>query len=281
MRLPDLQFNELSCTPLATDAAGARERVQSVIDTFKELSLCGVRGIRCSVPIDQISLTATEHLNDFFNRQDNRPHANYLRPLLRYPFIEDADPHAAQYAEWGFTITLNGEKQTPSGLAAAYLQSALAVGFPSCDFWRNHAHTLSVTRGAGTEDMAVICLSLPTHVQTQEVRDWITRHTPESPLKESVILPEEKRIHLRDDHGKDKLSDLARRLTQSPYVIEVINSLPFNPSAHDRIGQCHPDGKIELRIPIAEDDRGLGVIVQTTGGTLSETERIAEKLRNM
>jgi hypothetical protein len=280
MLLPDLQFNELSCTPLATDAVGAHQRVQSLIATFKTIAQKGVRGIRCPLSIDQIRLTEHETLNDFFNNPHNRLFINYLRPLLRYPFIDDETDAERDYSAWTFSTLVDGTPCAASGLAAAHLTDSLAIGFCSCYFWRkNYRHSLSINKGTCVKTVTVICLSTPTHIKTQEVADWITRYTPDSPLLPCHVSPDQKPIKLRDDHGQDILLALAKKLTHSPYVTKVINSLPFNPSARTRIEYCHSDGKIELRIP--EDDRGLGLIVQTTGRTLRETERIAETLKDL
>ena len=281
MMLPDLQFNELSCMPEAEDVAGAYQRVKSLIDTFKAIEPKGISCIRCSLSVDQIHLTKYETLNDFFNKQNNRLLANYLRRLLRYPFIDDATEKADQYSTWTFSITLDNEVCKSDGLAAAHLTDSMAIGFPSCDFWKNYyLHALSIRKATDAVPVTVpvICLSVPEHTETKEVAVWFERHTPYSPLQEYFGR---KTIHLRDDHGKDKLIIFAKRLIKSPYVMGVINSLPFNPSARDNIEHCHPDGKIELRIPVSEDDRGLGLVVQTTGRTLSETERISGELRNM
>ena len=88
---------------------------------------------------------------------------------------------------------------------------------------------------------------------------------------------EKKRIRLRDDHGKDTLMDFAKRITLSPFVREVVNSLPYNPGQTEPIKKCHDDGKIEIVLP--KTDRGLGLVVQSTGHDIGQTESIADLLK--
>lgn len=102
---------------------------------------------------------------------------------------------------------------------------------------------------------------------------------------ESVILehlpkdytePSKKKINIRDDHGKDKLQAVADKLTRSPFVVEVVNSLPFNPRLNNPIRRITDDGKVEL--VMTKTDAGYGLCVQTTGRNKKETGAIARIL---
>lgn len=65
------------------------------------------------------------------------------------------------------------------------------------------------------------------------------------------------------DLGKDVLKQFAGKLVHSPYVVKIINSLPFNPNEKHFIKQIYPDGKVEF--VLTRTDEGFGCIVQTTG----------------
>ena len=54
----------------------------------------------------------------------------------------------------------------------------------------------------------------------------------EPELIECNLRAEDKEIVLRDDHGIDDLTNFSKRLIRCPYVIKVVNSLPFN--SHER-----------------------------------------------
>lgn len=91
------------------------------------------------------------------------------------------------------------------------------------------------------------------------------------------IIQTEKKIHLRDDHGKNILGKFCNKLISSPYVCEVINSMPFNPGNRGFIHAIRENGIIEIVLPWT--DEGLGVVVKTTGRNRRETEKIAELLK--
>jgi len=95
-------------------------------------------------------------------------------------------------------------------------------------------------------------------------------------LISSTLAPKQKEIHLRDDHGKDKIKEFATRLLQSEYVVSVINSLPFNPRATNLIRKTYADGRIEM--VMYWEDKGLGLVIQTTGRNIHETNEIAKIL---
>ncbi|BAZ66651.1 CRISPR-associated protein, APE2256 family [Fischerella sp. NIES-4106] len=88
---------------------------------------------------------------------------------------------------------------------------------------------------------------------------------------------QKKQIHLRDDHGKDKLQAFAEDICGSPYVKKIINSLPFNPKQTNPIRRTKPNGIIEF--VLTWTDQGLGLCIQTTGRNLAETNTIAIHLK--
>lgn len=88
---------------------------------------------------------------------------------------------------------------------------------------------------------------------------------------------DQKIINIRDDHGKDTLEKFAKKLCNSPYVIKVINSLPFNPQQKTPIRRSKTNGIIEF--VLTRTDAGLGICIQTTGRNLAETNTIALHLQ--
>ncbi len=96
----------------------------------------------------------------------------------------------------------------------------------------------------------------------------------EPELIETDLQVEDKRISLRHDHGMDVLTEFSKRLIRCPYVIGVINSLPFNPSERKFIRKIRDDGLIEIVLPWT--DQKYGVVVKTTGRNIRETKRIGE-----
>lgn len=66
--------------------------------------------------------------------------------------------------------------------------------------------------------------------------------------------------------------DFSKRLIRCPYVVGVINSLPFNSHERRFIKKIREDGLLEIVLPWT--DEGYGVVVKTTGRTIKETEKI-------
>lgn len=96
----------------------------------------------------------------------------------------------------------------------------------------------------------------------------------EPELIETDLRVEDKRISLRHDHGMDVLTEFSKRLVRCPYVVGVINSLPFNPSERKFIRKIRDDGLIEIVLPWT--NQKCGVVVKTTGRNIKETKRIGE-----
>ncbi|MCS6958626.1 MAG: putative CRISPR-associated protein [Pseudanabaenaceae cyanobacterium SKYGB_i_bin29] len=95
-------------------------------------------------------------------------------------------------------------------------------------------------------------------------------------IHKDYTKPSQKRICIRHDHGEEILGQVARKLCQSPYVKEIINSLPFNTRWVNPIRRIYDNGKLEL--VLTRTDQGLGLCVQTTGKNKAETGAIARLL---
>ena len=81
---------------------------------------------------------------------------------------------------------------------------------------------------------------------------------------------------MRDDHGKKELTDFWNRIAKNEYIVSCLNSLPFNRTQREFIKEIYPDGKIEL--VLVWEDKGYGMVIQTTGKGISQTRKIAEIL---
>lgn len=93
-------------------------------------------------------------------------------------------------------------------------------------------------------------------------------------IPQDDTLPEKKKIKLSDDHhGNDTLLTFSKKLCQSPYVVEIVNSLPFNPHSKTVIRKVHDNGLIEFILTWT--DAGFGVCIKTTGRNQAETNTIA------
>ena len=107
--------------------------------------------------------------------------------------------------------------------------------------------------------------------------DWLLSTQPVQ-LAQCARVPNEKRINLAGDHhGRNELLSFCNRLVASPYVCEIVNSLPFQPGNRRFIHAVRKNGIIEIVLPWT--DEGFGVVVKTTGRNMRETQKIAEILK--
>jgi hypothetical protein len=271
--MTDMIFNELSLKPLCATKTECFNRIKDFIETYNAAKQFKFNRIRIVDALDEIMLSATGYtLNDFCC--ENKTLGTLLRGLLRHPFIEDDSKEEERFIENTFYINEQGEKLKAYGLAAVYLYSTIGIGFASDNYWKEFAHKL-IIEGKEEQITTVLCASMPEHFESDEFRLWLDENV-EVELIESDLPVEKKKIDLRDDHGKDILLNFSKKILKSPYVLSVINSLPFNPYQRNFIKKFYPIGKIE--IVLTDTDRGLGIVIETTGRNLKETQVIAEIL---
>ena len=266
----DLIFNELSETPISFNKAEAYKRVEVFINTYKSINnkFPDFNRIRFEKGYESINLLNNYTLNDFC--KENRLFGDLLRGLYRSPYIDDQSPQEDTFIEKTFVFNKKGIDVDTYGLVVAYINSVPAIGFLSETFWQNYKYELSVNG----KNEHVYCLSKSEHIIKEDVVSYIENKLPVNLVKSSKSFKDKPKPVLRDDHGKNTLLKFSYKLYQSDYVECVINSLPFNSACKNFIRKTYPDGKIE--IVLTKTDKGLGIIIQTTGRNIRETNRIAE-----
>lgn len=244
---------------------------------------------------NELSIEGKEHIS----RASVLAFAKVYRALLKYEIttcrIDSEDNHKLHQMIQGMPDFLNisnfyfaffrspyesekVEKEQDAFLEHQWLYNGKScIGFPLAAIFNSAA--LSIYESDWSE--ALICISKDSAAET--VRNISTEqhvdiHIPqiqvsaEPELEESDLRIEDKKISLRDDHGKDVLMDFSKRLIKCPYVEGVINSLPFNSHERRFIKKIREEGLIEIVLPWT--DKGYGVVVKTTGRTIKETEMI-------
>lgn len=267
-----LIFNELSVLSPCSRPESAYNVLSRFSKTYETAESFGFKGVKFDTPFDKIRLTDDISLNDIQTKPSFRHFYDYMLTLATYPMIEPNSEIERRYSENDFHVVIEDDMFIAYGLGTAYLYETIGISFSHLNYWaENYRHNLIVT---GTEKgtYTVLALSSPEHCQTSEFGSYISTHTPVV-LRKCNLSPEKKPMHLRNDHGKDKLKDLWERLRNSPYVCALINSTPYKPTARNFIDKVKSNGQIE--IVLTDIDKGLGIVIQTTGTNLKETEKIA------
>ncbi|MFR7823903.1 MAG: hypothetical protein ACLU30_12460 [Odoribacter splanchnicus] len=271
----ELIFNEQSTIPCAKDQTEAYDVVMQFVKTYQEAEKHDFKRIRYEKAFDCINIAPDFTLNDFCCNTKFRTIGGLLLGLAKHPFIDDNSPEEARFIENNFFIKRNNCEIQVEGLGIAYLYNSIGISFCFDSFWNQTRHRLYV-KGKEAGEYDVVTISHPRHCNTT---DFINHKDLWKPIEliESQLIPESKSISLRDDHGKDKLQAFASKLCQSPYVIEIVNSLPYNPHETQFIRSVKDNGLIE--IVLTNTDKGLGLVLRSTGRNKRETEKIANILK--
>ncbi|MDR2441738.1 MAG: hypothetical protein LBE12_20450 [Planctomycetaceae bacterium] len=223
----------------------------------------------------EIFLCKDLSLWQYFDNLRRREYRQLFLSLYCYPYIDDENNNDDVLVS-SFYLEKNKESILIQGLGLVHYFDTVGIGFLSEPYWDNILFSIEKITDNKTEKVSVLCLSKPEHVNGVSFQKWLEKQLPVE-IQSCNINVSQKKIHLRDDHGKDVLQIFAEKIIQSDYVCSVINSLPFNPNCKKFIKNVYHNGKIE--IVLTKTDRGLGVIVQTTGRNKQETEKIAEILK--
>lgn len=276
----ELIFNELSLQPSVEDTHTANVLVEKLIKTYSQAKSRGFKRIRFHQVFEEIALLDGYTFSDWLSNTTNRTFKDLLLAAKVYPFINEEDEWAEiEYLKRRYFFENEFiEKIEPQGLAAAVIYEMLAISLDTHKYWQQYQLPVLIKEENSEGTLPVknvnnVCEA--NDFESSAIQDFIgSISTPV--LEPSVLAFNQKEIHLRDDHGKDKLEKFGKRLLQSEYIVSVINSLPFNPRATNLIRKIYADGKIE--IVLYWEDKGYGLVIQTTGRNIHETKLIAEAI---
>lgn len=273
----DIIFNELSATDVAASVFEAKERMTHLLKTSKSAFDRGFRKIRFSDNFYESNLAESYSVNDWLNDNSVSPIVkNLFYSVKVHPYIDPDDSITEdRFIEGYFYYNETDNRYEVEGLAVAYLMNTLCLSFASHEKWDSSKISLQYETDS-VKNVYVNHFSKKEHLLAHE--SWLEElliTTVDNVLKTEIAI-NDKEIHLRDDHGKDILLKFCKKLIQSPYIISVVNSLPFNSNVRNFIKFFDDNGLIE--IVLTRTDKGLGVVVQTSGRNKTETRLIAEKL---
>lgn len=271
-------FNELSIYPYCVDLEEVNQRVDVYIQVVKETIKLVSKRIRYEQGLSSVLLMENLSLAQYCFDKKNKNKGDFLMSCVKKPYIEENSEVEKRFTEYDNANLKKNEAEIVAcyGLYVAYLYNSFCVGFCSESFWSNSFFTLQLTKDKKIIEVPVVCISQCDELKKDSFIDWAISNIPIQ-VSQTLIQPQRKKVSLRDDHGKDVLDSFANRLKNIPYIIGVINSLPFNPKETDFIRNVYEDGRIE--IVLVDTDLGLGLIIQTTATNMLETKWIAKYLK--
>lgn len=273
----DLFFNELSALYTTGLLYDARLRMISFINLFKKAKQSGYNSCKVSNNFEDSFLCQNYSIHSWLNDTSvKKDLKDFYLSFRRSPYetgIEN-DFDAFYYLNEPEELNYNGD--IVEGLGWAYVCDSLAVSFSANEVWKKTRIRLNCEKEALMSDVQVNHTSSSQHFDYH--KDFIQAQKIPV-LIQSDINPLDKHIHLSNDHGKDKLLALAKKLVNCPYVNEVPHSLEYDRVAKSFIRKIHPKGRID--VTLINEDIGYSMMVQTTGRNLRETQEIAKFLKDI
>lgn len=278
MRHNEICFNELSIVPLCQTPNEVENRIRQYITTLKALYKFGIKKVRYHENMVNIPLSGDMSMQQYCNIHKHDPLASLLLSTFTMPQVDENNEDVLnRYCETQVTVHKEDVKLNAHGFNAAYCSGTFCIGFQSEDFWKSCTYSITIKSDNLEKDEIWACVSHSDNLKNNVFTDWYASIIRPIKLVESTISYQDKigrYIHLRDDHGKDILKIYAKRLLHCKYVESVVNSLPFNPKINRYILKVYDNGIIN--IVLHWTDKGYGMVIQTTGRNIRETQEIAK-----
>lgn len=250
----DIYFNELSIRETEY------QDYLFIRDAYRKLRECNYNVCRISPDCMRQLLAGCDKYSGF------REIRNMLYSFLQQPYESDeVDAKQEEYLAHQWTIY----DEEPYGLALSIIMDSGGMSLPG-DKWNSYLLPVKC------DDSLVEARNIYDAHSANNLIEWVEANK-DVELMTTDIAPENKKFHVRDDHGSDVLRAFSKRLFKSQYVVEVINSLEFQSHNREFIHKIKGEGIVEIVLPWT--DQGLGMAVRTTGRNIRETEKIAEILR--
>ena len=250
----DLFFNELS---IEGKESISKDSVLAFVKVYRVLLKYKITTCRIASEDNHKLHQMIQSMPDFLNIR------NFYFSFFRSPYdSEKVEQEQNEYFEYEWLY--NGKSCIGLPLAVIMNSAALSIGESG---WSDAF--VYITKDSDVETARNISLEQHVDMHIPQIQA-----SEEPELVECDLRIEDKKISLRDDHGIDILMDFSKRLIRCPYVVGVINSLPFNSHERRFIRKIREEGIIEIVLPWT--DKGYGIVVKTTGRTIKETEKIGK-----
>lgn len=274
-------FNELTIEPLCTSDEEVKERVNALIQVLKGIKKEGISKVRYERDFSDIKLKKEYTLHDYCIDKNpvNRNHSAFLYSILRRPYIdEDKEERFYEYDDAKF-VSQDGKEYDCIGLYIAHITDSFTVGFNTTPFNGDISQRchLRLKSDGKTKEASVLCITEPSHINNLELIDLISNQEDLDVNCCNIDPENKKRKSFPKHHGSKECKEFEKRILESKYVIEVINSIDFNSSERDCISKVYSDNKIDIRLTYTK--QGYGVCILTSAKTTIQNHWIAKHIR--
>lgn len=205
----EIYFNELSIKNLSQITY---LQIEKITGAYKELRNEGVNTCRIESEDNNHLVEMIKNLKNGWNI------LNFYFSFFKSPFESD---YVDQNQEDYFKYQWNYNNIDCIGPAIAYILDSICFSLYQ-DEWETEYFDIYKNQ----EIVHVRNVSNDIHVYKH--KDFLESKKPVELVKSKLSF-NDKKIDLRDDHGKDVLLEFSKKIVRCPYIDAVINSLPFNP----------------------------------------------------
>jgi hypothetical protein len=269
-----LMLNELSMHP----SLSSKHEAAAVFDTFSRTAGMayrqGIKKIQSDLSTDKITLFDNYSLyNWLFDKEfekKNRTYRDFLSGMITLPFLDEDKEDDYYSANYFFEDTENNIQKTKClGLAAAYIENSLSIGFSNGPAWGRNTLKIIVEKDKNTINTLILNVYSEKCFYVSEISDAVAERINVD-LLTTDIPAIEKICHLAHHHGIDDLRNLWEKLRNNPYIISARST---EWGGDKIIRKVTGDGLIE--VVLVKTDKKYALQIQSTGRNLHETRRIA------
>ncbi|HAF29037.1 MAG TPA: hypothetical protein DCG75_08310 [Bacteroidales bacterium] len=275
----NISFNEISILPFAESAHELKQHFLNLAKVYKKLKEdYNIEHIVFPSNLAELKVLPDTLIHKWLTELRGMEKDQILNLIHRRPFSNDViGGYNEEIDSFVFSNEDMGiEENICIGLGVTYICQTASISLNTHEFWEKDKIQFSILDYNNDERTPAIAPNCCIAELTNDFKTWIEKNA-EVVLITTDMEPSTKHIHFRDDHETSILMAFAKRIVNSKYLVSIINSLPFNSATSRFIRKCYSDGKIE--IVLHWEDKGIGMVIQTTGRNYNETLAIAEILK--
>lgn len=289
--LADPCFNELSVFPLCTNDVEIHTRIETFVSLLRRLRNYGFNKIRCEHGISDFRLTDTMTLRDYCqaayskSNQDNKDknNANFLLAAIRKPYLtNDEESCFGNFDEAKYCSDESNDTWCDCyGLYVAFLLESFTVGFDGSissqcklKLTKNKIKDSKVT----VDSEKIVSIANISNENQLDSDEFIIHTLSEKEINvPKAGINKAQTFNLPSHHGIKECMQHGKVLLKSPYVVDILNSIPFNRTEKQYLHKVHPDGIIEVRLHWTKS--GYGLNISTSARDIIEAWWVAKHLQ--
>lgn len=248
-------FNELSLRTMAGEVLEEEKVICTFAKLLGELRQLGIKDVR----YDTLRCEKGVNISSALIKRSKSEEAQLIYSMLRRPFVAEEDENKVLAFDKYDWIGPKACRVECWGLAAAAATGSLAVGIDN-GLFKNGTYNICKVNSKRDKTADKIFdvphLTEPSHVSLQPVVDVLK-------MQDDLIVPKAvtkaNKVTVASHHGQKECQEMASRLMDDGYVVDVPCSLPFNPRETSFIHKIEEPNIVEIRLTNTKAGYGLKI----------------------